>query len=311
MRFRKILTVLVLVLAGYVGPAWSDEEAKPVRVLVWDEQQPVKKQVYPNFPGNYIADYLRKNDRLTVRSAHLNEEHLGLSSETLKTTDVLIYWAHVRHDDIPLSKAEEIVERIQQGKLSMITLHSAHWALPFRLAMEERLVDDVLAPLPDQLRADAEVVFTNPRVRKTPPDDKRLAFATKFSRGDDGQGIRVEIERPNCVFPRCCTPAQPSQIRVILSEHPIMQGIPKTFVIPETEMYDEPFHVPAPDLLLFDETWAGGEYFRSGGLWDLGRGKVFYFRPGDQQYPVFEVEPLLKILENASLWLGAELPRAN
>ena len=71
-------------------------------------------------------------------------------------------------------------------------------------------------------------------------------------------------------------------------------------------MYDEPFHVPTPDEVILDETWKGGEYFRTGALWKLGQGTVFYFRPGDQQYAVYKVEPVLNILENAAIWLGAK-----
>ena len=108
------------------------------------------------------------------------------------------------------------------------------------------------------------------------------------------------------MFPRCCTPAQPSQIRIINKKHPITQGVTATFTIPETEMYDEPFHVPTPDEVILDETWKGGEYFRSGAIWSLGQGKVFYFRPGDQQYAVYKVKPVLKIVENAAVWLGGE-----
>jgi trehalose utilization protein len=34
--------------------------------------------------------------------------------------------------------------------------------------------------------------------------------------------------------------------------------------IKQTEMYNEPFHVPEPDELIFEETWERGERFRSG-----------------------------------------------
>ena len=110
----------------------------------------------------------------------------------------------------------------------------------------------------------------------------------------------------NCVFPRCCTPVQSSQIRIINKKHPITKGVPATFTIPETEMYDEPFHVPTPDEVVLDETWKGGEYFRSGAIWSLGKGKVFYFRPGDQQYAVYKLKPVLRIIENAAVWLGGK-----
>ena len=78
-------------------------------------------------------------------------------------------------------------------------------------------------------------------------------------------------------------------------------------VLPDTEMYDEPFGVPEPDLVIFGETWKGGEFFRSGSLWKIGAGKVFYFRPGHETYAVFLEEYPLKIVENAAVWLGAEV----
>jgi trehalose utilization protein len=34
----------------------------------------------------------------------------------------------------------------------------------------------------------------------------------------------------------------------------------------QTEMYDEPFHVPEPDEVIFEERWASGEWFRSGAI---------------------------------------------
>ena len=50
-------------------------------------------------------------------------------------------------------------------------------------------------------------------------------------------------------------------------------------------MYDEPFHVPEPDEVILEECWAAGEWFRSGMVWRLGKGRVFYFRPGHETYP--------------------------
>ena len=69
-------------------------------------------------------------------------------------------------------------------------------------------------------------------------------------------------------------------------------------------MYDEPFHVPEPDEVILEERWAGGEWFRSGSLWKLGKGRVFYFRPGHETYPVFMQEAVLRILSNAVRWLA-------
>jgi len=93
-------------------------------------------------------------------------------------------------------------------------------------------------------------------------------------------------------------------MRVLLPDHPIARGLPAQFAIDQTEMYDEPFHVPLPDAVVLEERWEKGEWFRSGSVWSLGRGRVFYFRPGHEIYPVFKNREVLRILENAVRWLG-------
>ena len=87
-------------------------------------------------------------------------------------------------------------------------------------------------------------------------------------------------------------------------DHPIVEGIPAEFEIPQTEMYDEPFHVPEPDEVILEERWASGEWFRSGAIWKLGKGRVFYFRPGHETFPVFKQPIPLRILTNAVRWLA-------
>ena len=302
----SILSKQTLWAVGALGltasAIWADDK---INVLVWDEQQPVSKKVYTNFPGNHIADYLRRNSMLNVTSANINQPEQGLSTKALNEADVLIYWGHVRHRDISEAKSQEIVDRVKAGKLDFVVLHSAHWSVPFMVAMQEVAAEDALAQLPEDLRAQVDVRYKGELGWHMPKPDARPHQMHKFRRDEDGQ-IQLLVERPNCVFPRCCTPAQPSQVRVINKTHPITKGIPATFTIPETEMYDEPFHVPTPDEVILDETWKGGEYFRSGAIWSLGLGKVFYFRPGDQQYAVYKVKPVLKIIENAAVWLGSE-----
>ena len=71
-------------------------------------------------------------------------------------------------------------------------------------------------------------------------------------------------------------------------------------------MYDEPYGIPEPDVLVLDESWKGGEYFRSGCLWKLGKGEIFYFRPGHETYNVFKQENCLKIVQNAIHYLAAQ-----
>lgn len=283
--------------------AWGDEPARRIKVLVWDEQQPVEPKIYPDFPGNFIADHLANNSELAVTSASMNDPDQGLSTVALQNADVLVYWSHKRNKQVSEKKSQEIVDLIKQGRLAMITLHSAHWSVPFMVAMQEKAAQDALERLPSELQNKATVRFAGEIDWKKPAIDDRNDSRWKYSFDDSGH-VEILVERPHCVFLRCCTPAQPSLVRVVHPKHPIAAGIPATFTIPATEMYDEPFGVPEPDELVLVESWQGGESFRSGMLWKIGRGQVFYFRPGDQQYAVFKEESVLKIIENASAWLG-------
>lgn len=41
-------------------------------------------------------------------------------------------------------------------------------------------------------------------------------------------------------------------------------------------------------------------------VWKLGQGRVIYFRPGHESYPVFKENPVLQLLENAVRWLASK-----
>ena len=69
--------------------------------------------------------------------------------------------------------------------------------------------------------------------------------------------------------------------------HPIADGVPHPLVIDEQEMYGEWFDIPQPDEFVFISSFAGGEVFRSGCIFHRGKGRIFYFCPGDQEYPVY------------------------
>lgn len=84
--------------------------------------------------------------------------------------------------------------------------------------------------------------------------------------------------------------------------HPITEGIGEYFEIPHVEMYGERFDIPTPDKLIFVSWFAGGEVFRSGCCWERGHGRVFYFRPGHETYPIFHQAEVQKVLANAVRW---------
>lgn len=84
--------------------------------------------------------------------------------------------------------------------------------------------------------------------------------------------------------------------------HPITQGIGDYIELPNTEMYGERFDIPAPDKLIFISWFEGGEVFRSGCCWERGHGRIFYFRPGHETYPIFYNEEVIQVLANAARW---------
>lgn len=89
--------------------------------------------------------------------------------------------------------------------------------------------------------------------------------------------------------------------------HPITEGIGEYFELPNTEMYGERFDIPEPDELVFISWFPGGEVFRSGCVFYRGNGKVFYFRPGHETYPIFYHPDVQKVLTNAARWAAASV----
>lgn len=89
---------------------------------------------------------------------------------------------------------------------------------------------------------------------------------------------------------------------VVDAGHPIADGIDESIELPETEMYGEPADIPEPDRLVFASWFEGGEVFRSGCCYRRGKGRIFYFRPGHETYPIYENEDVRRVLRNAVEW---------
>ncbi len=294
-------TVAVLALLLCAGLQAGD-----IRVTVWDERQPKQAKAYDNFLGNEIAAYLKSKPGLKVRSFGLDDPHQGISDATLADTDVLSWWGHVRHPEISVSTARKIVDRVKAGTLAYIPLHSAHWAEPFMQAMYVRTRADAERRFADK---DTKFEYIEPPGRMAPTYDSLVTPAFYAFKG--GGGVKqVRVDLPNCVFPGVRADGKPSKVTTLAPNHPIADGIPATFTITQTEMYGEPFHIPEPDVLIFREDFQEGGWFRSGMLWNVGKGKVFYFRPGHEIFPVFKEKYPLKIVENAVRWMADQLEKA-
>jgi trehalose utilization protein len=92
------------------------------------------------------------------------------------------------------------------------------------------------------------------------------------------------------------------RVWVVDPGHPIADGLPPHFEIAQSEMYGEPFRIPPPDEQVFLSWFEGGEVFRSGCTWKRGQGRIFYFSPGHEAYPIYRDANVQRVLRNAVRW---------
>ena len=84
--------------------------------------------------------------------------------------------------------------------------------------------------------------------------------------------------------------------------HPIAEGVGEYIELPAEEMYGERFDIPTPDKVVFIGWFEGGEVFRSGVTFERGHGRIFYFQPGHESYPIYYNEQIRKVIANAVEW---------
>ncbi|MDQ3671039.1 MAG: ThuA domain-containing protein [Actinomycetota bacterium] len=96
--------------------------------------------------------------------------------------------------------------------------------------------------------------------------------------------------------------AEREVVWTVAPTHPIAEGLPPAIVIPEHEMYGEYFDIPPPDELVFVSSFAGGEVFRSGCCWTRGKGRIFFFGPGHETFPVYHQPEVKRVLANGVCW---------
>jgi trehalose utilization protein len=89
---------------------------------------------------------------------------------------------------------------------------------------------------------------------------------------------------------------------VVAPGHPIVAGLGPFIELEQEEMYGEPFDIPPPETLVFVSWFQGGEIFRSGGCYQRGQGKIFYFRPGHETYPTYHHAEVQQVIANAVRW---------
>ena len=97
------------------------------------------------------------------------------------------------------------------------------------------------------------------------------------------------------------------RVWVVEPSHPIAAGLPEYFELPHTEMYGERFDIPRPDDTVFITWYEGGEVFRSGVTFTRGNGRIFYFAPGHETFPIYFDPNVQKVLINAARWTAARV----
>jgi trehalose utilization protein len=92
------------------------------------------------------------------------------------------------------------------------------------------------------------------------------------------------------------------RVWIVNRNHPIAQGLDKSFIVEQSEMYGEPFTIPEPMETVFISWYDGGEVFRSGVTFQRGGGRIFYFSPGHEAYPIYHDKHVQTVLRNAVKW---------
>lgn len=195
-------------------------------------------KIYPE--GIHIALKKALEDEFSVETVTLQTVN-EITEEKLRNTDVLLWWGHVKHNEVPDEIATLVQQAVLEG-LGLVVLHSGHHSKPFKLLMG-----------------------TNCNLTWRENADRELLWVCKPS-------------------------------------HPIAKGLGRFVVIDNEETYGEPFSIPEPQELVFIGSFSGGEVFRAGCCYKRENGKIFYFQPGHETYPVYHNPEVIKIIKNAINW---------
>ena len=114
--------------------------------------------------------------------------------------------------------------------------------------------------------------------------------------------IFVKLMGTTCML-RWREAAERERLWIVDPSHPIVEGFEdEYFELEHTEMYGEHFDIPPPEELILISWFEGGEVFRSGCTFRRGKGKIFYFRPGHETFPIYHDKNVRRIIANGVKW---------
>src|SRR5580765_1232249 len=111
----------------------------PTKVTVWHEfrhekKNPTVAEIYPDGMHMAIANHLKKNKSLDVRTATLDEKEHGLPQSVVDSTDVFVWWGHMAHNEVDDKIVDRVHERVLKGA-GIVVLHSGHFSKIFKTLM--------------------------------------------------------------------------------------------------------------------------------------------------------------------------------
>lgn len=109
-----------------------------LNVTIWNEFVHEKihdqvRSVYPTGIHTALAEGLQ-HPEFIIRTATLDQPEHGLTEDVLNSTDVLLWWGHMAHDQVQDEIVSKVVKRVQDG-MGLIVLHSGHFSKPFKALM--------------------------------------------------------------------------------------------------------------------------------------------------------------------------------
>ena len=173
-----------------------------IRVTAWNEFRHEKsneyvKSIYPDGIHGLIKQFLEANDDIEVTLAALDDPENGLPDEVLNNTDVLIWWGHMAHHEVPDALVERIRHRVYTKGMGLIVLHSGHHSKVFRQVVgtngnlswgrdQKEIVWNLLpshpiaAGIPDHFTLETEELYCEPFYV---PQPEALVFGSWFEDG--------------------------------------------------------------------------------------------------------------------------------
>ena len=106
-----------------------------IRVTIWNEyrhevQKPEVEELYPAGIHGIVKEILG-DEEFEITTATLDSPEYGLPDDVLASTDVLVWWGHTAHNEVPDELVEKIRQRVYAG-MGFVALHSAHHSKPFK-----------------------------------------------------------------------------------------------------------------------------------------------------------------------------------